>query len=922
MKWILRVFLLTSPLIPLSIGFTQETGDQGRLATAPRLAADTIRGLELRSLGPALTPGRVADIAVDPRNRNVWYVAMASGGLWKTTNRGITWRPIFDNYGSYSLGCVTLDPNSPAVVWLGTGENQSQRSVGYGDGVYKSTDGGQSWEPMGLRASEHIGKILVDPRNSQVVYVASQGPLWAPGGDRGLYKTTDGGRSWKAVLQVGENTGVTDIAFDPRNPDVIYAASYQRRRNVGVLVGGGPESALYKSEDGGVNWMKLTTGLPAVDLGRIALAVSPHNPDVVYALITAAGKESGFFRSADRGATWIRQSNYAVVDPQYYGEIYADPHKFDRVYAVDVTIHVTEDGGKSFQRVSWAMHVDNHAMAFDPTDADHLLVGNDGGLYETYDGGRTWRHFTNLPTAQYYRVALDNALPFYNVYGGTQDNGSHGGPSRTPYRVGIRTSDWVSVGGGDGMQLRVDPEDPDTVYTMSQNGAIVRLDKRTSASVGIRPRAGQDGPRVRWNWDSPFIISPHSRTRLYLAGSRLFRSDDRGDNWTPVSPDLTRQLDRNTLPVMGRVWGPDAVTRNLFTTDYGVSSALAESPRREGLLYVGTDDGLVQMSEDGGKDWRKIEQFPGVPELTYVSDLCASQHDVDTIYAAFNNWQRGDFKPYLLRSTDRGNSWTSIAGDLPDRHVVWSVVEDHVNKDLLFAGTEFGLFFTADGGQHWVQLRGGVPTTPFRDLEIQRRENDLVGATFGRGFFVLDDYTPLRYLTPETLVKDGVLFPPRKTYLYNELTYVRAAAGNFATPNPPFGAALTYYLGADRAGDAGQGEASIVVAVTDAEGKMIRRINGPATAGLHRVHWDLRAAASMGRGSQQGQERPPPTGGRRGFGGRDAGPLVKPGKYQVTLGKLVEGTVTPLGAPQVLEVVPLERGPAADSAITESKPQP
>jgi photosystem II stability/assembly factor-like uncharacterized protein len=909
------VLLLLPALPPPGPALGQERPrGPARPARAIALTADTVRGLECRGLGPALTPGRIADVAVDRRNRSVWYVATASGGLWKTTNRGTTWRAVFDQYGSYSLGCVTLDPRNPEVVWLGTGENQAQRSVGYGDGVYRSSDGGQSWKHMGLGRSEHIAKILVDPRNSDVVYVAAQGPLWSPGGERGLFKTADGGRTWKAVLHVSEDTGVTDVDFDPRDPDVLYAASYQRRRHAGLLIGGGPESAVYKSEDGGASWAKLTRGLPSVDLGRIALAVSPQNPDVVYALVTAAGKESGFFRSADRGATWTRQGNYRVVDPQYYGEIYADPHRFDRVYAMDVTIHVTEDGGKTFQRVPWGIHSDNHALVFDPTDAGHLLVGNDGGLYETYDGGRAWRHFTNMPTPQFYRVGLDNALPFYNVYGGAQDNGSQGGPARTLNRAGIRTSDWVSVGGADGMQPRVDPQDPNVVYTMAQNGAIARLDRRTSSSVSIRPRVGRGEPRVRWNWDTPFILSPHSRTRLYLAGSRLFRSDDRGDTWKSVSPDLTRQLDRDKQPVMGRTWGPGAVTRNLFTTDLSVSSALAESPLREGLLYVGTDDGLVQVSEDGGKDWRKVDRFPGVPELTYVSSLCASRHDPDTVYAAFNNHQRGDFKPYLLRSIDRGRSWTSVAGNLPERHVVWSVVEDHVNRDLLFAGTEFGLFFTVDGGKGWVQLRGGVPTVAFRDLEVQRRENDLVGATFGRGFFVLDDYTPLRHLTPEALSREGVLFPPRKTYRFHERTYVRAASDNFSTPNPAFGALLTYHLREDLAGGAAPGEVKVVVVMSDKDGKEIRRINGPATAGLHRVNWDLRAGTSAG-----GPARPR---GGRGPGPRDAGPLVEPGKYTATLAKLAGGALTPLGEPQAVEVVPLPYAapPAEPSARSKTNP--
>jgi photosystem II stability/assembly factor-like uncharacterized protein len=884
----------------------------GQRSTTGGLTADTLRGLELRGIGPALTTGRVSDIAIDPRYRSVWYVTVASGGVWKTVNRGTTWKPIFDQYGSYSIGCVTLDPNNPDIVWLGTGENQAQRSVGFGDGVYKSADGGATWQNTGLRTSEHIGKIVIDPRNSNVVYVAAQGPLWAPGGERGLYKTTDGGRTWKAVLQISEHTGVADLVFDPRNPDVLYAASWQRRRNVGLLIGGGPESAIYKSENGGAQWTKLTNGLPTVDTGRIALAVSPQKPDIVYALIAAAKKESGFFRSEDRGATWVKQSGYIVVDPQYYGEIYPDPHRFDHVYAVDVNINFTADGGKKFQPVRWAIHSDNHAILFDPQDANHLLVGNDGGLYESFDRGASWRHFTNLPITQFYRVALDNAQPFYRVYGGAQDNGTMGGPVRTANRVGIRTSDWISPGGGDGMQPRVDPQDPNIVYAMSQNGAIQRLDLRTGNSGPIRPRIGPNDPKVRWNWETPFIISPHAAKRLYLAGSRLFRSDDRGDKWEPVSPDLTRQIDRDTIPVMGRLWDKDAVWKNVFTTDFGVASALEESPLKEGLLYVGTDDGLLQVSEDGGQNWRKSESFPGVPEMSYVADLAASRHDANTVYAAFNNYQRGDFKPYLLKSTDRGKSWTSIAGDLPARHFVWSIVEDHLNQNLLFVGTEFGLFCTVDGGKHWVQLRGGLPVIAFRDLALQSRANDLVCGTFGRGFYILDDYTPLRHLTNEALAQEGTLFPLRNASLFNELGYVRAAWGNETAPNPPFGAVFTYHLR-----EAQPADVKLILTVSDASGKELRKLTAPTKAGIQRVNWDLRTEAPAAPPVAANQ---PPAGGQRPTGseppaeeegamtrrfGRPQGKLVEPGKYKVILHKSVGGVLTPIGAAQSFEVVPL-----------------
>ena len=839
-----------------------------------QLDSKLVSDLQLRPLGPAFKPGRVADIAVDPRNRSTWYLAYASGGLWKTTNCGINWKPIFDEGGSYSLGYITIDPQDTDVIWLGTGENSSNRSVAYGDGVYKSTDGGQTWTCMGLTNSQHIGKILIDPRNSDTVYVAAEGPLWSPGGQRGLYKTTDGGKTWKAVLQISDDTGVTDIVSDPRDPDVIYAAAYQRRRHVGLLIGGGPETAIYKTTDGGKSWKKLTNGLPSVDKGRIALAVSPHNPDVVYALIYAAKDESGFFRSADKGQTWTRQSNYKVIDPQYYGEIYADPHKFDRVYAMDMIIHVTEDGGKNFKRLSWRMHVDHHAMAFDPTDEDHLLVGNDGGLYESFDGGSTWRHFTNMPTAQLYRVAVDNALPFYNVYGGTQDNGSMAGPSRTVNKVGIRNSEWIRTGGGDGFQPRIDPENPNIFYGLSQNGAVFRLNKLTGVRTGIRPDKDPDKP-TRWHWDTPLLISPHSPKRIYLAGNRLFRSDDRGDNYQPVSGDLTRQLDPENQVIMGRTWGPDAVQKNKFTTALSVISALDESPLKEGLLFVGTDDGLVQISQNGGKEWQRIDEFPGIPRYTYVSDIRASKHDPDTLYAAFNNYQRGDFKPYLLKSENLGKTWTSIAGNLPDRHVVWSIIEDHLNPDLLFAGTEFGLFFSVNGGKHWVQLRNGAPTIAFRDLTIQPRENDLVSATFGRGFYILDDYTPLRHLDLQTLSQKALLFPPRDAWVYNEIGYVISVYGNYTTPNPPFGAVLHYYLS-----DEFTSKGKLILSITNAKGRQVRQIELPAEPGLHRVRWDL-------QGSTQEQKKTE---------------LVEPGEYSISMLNVVDGQKNRLGKPQTITV--------------------
>jgi photosystem II stability/assembly factor-like uncharacterized protein len=908
----------------------RQAADRPEVAPPPRpvptaLTTEVLRGLPLRGIGPCITPGRVGDIAVNPKNPSVWYVAIASGGLWKTTNRGITWQPIFDDYGSYSVGCVTIDPKNPDTVWVGTGENQSQRSVGFGDGVYKSTNGGKTWSNVGLRNSEHIAKILIDPRYSDVVYVAAQGPLWAPGGDRGLYKTTDGGKTWKPVLTVSENTGVTDVCLDPRDPDVLYASTYQRRRHVGFLLSGGPEAGVYKSTDAGKTWERLSGGLPEGPSGRIALAVSPQKPDVVYAAYQVSGREGAFYRSEDGGKTWAKRSAPQVQDAQYYGELVPCPHKFDRVYMMDMTVQMTEDGGKTFRPQAWrGVHVDHHALWIDPDDPEHMLSGNDGGLYETFDAGRAWRHFATLNTTQFYRVAVDNALPFYNVYGGAQDNGSMGGPSRTRNRVGIRTSDWGVVGGADGMQPRVDPENPDIVYTSSQNGALVRLDRKTGVGTSIRPGAGagfgkgkgkekdqekgkekdqekgkekgKGKETVRWFWDSPLIISPHAPARLYYAGNRLFRSDDRGANWKPVSPDLTRRLDPNRHPAAEKLWSPGDIPRNTFTSPLSVIVALSESPVKEGLIYVGTDDGLVQVTEDGGGNWRKVEEFPGVPEGAYVSDVFASNHDDRTVYAAFNHYQYGDFKPYLLKSTDRGRTWESVAGNLPDRHPVWCVVEDHVNPQLLFAGTEFALFVTTDGGANWAKV-SGAPTVQFRDLEIQKREGDLVCATFGRGFFILDDYGPLRALTPAALRQEGGLLPVRKTRAFAELPFARAGE-EFAAPNPPPGALLTYYLRDPVRG----ANARVTVRIADAAGKVVREFNGPTSAGVHRVNWDLRAGGGGGGGGQGG-----------GFGPRGGGgPLVAPGKYTATLVKVVDTDPIPLGEPQTFEVVPLDAGIPAE----------
>jgi photosystem II stability/assembly factor-like uncharacterized protein len=845
--------------------------------------------LKLRSLGPSLTTGRITDLAVDPKNRSVWYAVAGSGGLWKTTNRGNTWQPLFERYGSFCLGSLAIDEKDTNTLWLGTGEAASHRSASFGDGIYKSTDGGARWERMGLETSEHIAKVLIDPRDSNTVWVAAQGPLWAAGGERGVYKTTDGGKTWQAVLTIDENTGATDICFDPRNPDVVYAATYQRRRHVGQLVSGGGGAGIFKTTDGGKSWTRLKDGLPTTNLGRIALAVSPQKPDVVYAHVGAAKQIIGFFKSENGGQSWTRMGDCPIQDQQYYGEIVCDPNVFDRVYVMDMQIQVTQNGGRSFQRLNWPIHVDNHALVFDPSDPNHLLVGNDGGVYETWDNGRSFRHFTNLPITQFYRVALDDALPFYNIYGGAQDNGSMGGPSRTPWRAGIRTSDWITVGGGDGMGPAVEPGDPDTLYTQSQNAALVRLDKKTGEATPIRPRGAQ-GERLRFHWDAPLLISPHRPSRIYLAGNKLWQSDDRGASWRAISPDLTRKLDPRKLPVMGRLWTEDdAANINTFTTDLSVITALDESAKKAGLLYVGTDDGLIQVSEDGGKAWRQAGALPGAPERAYVSDLYASRRDDRTLYAVVQNYQFGDFKPYVYRSTDRGRSWTSIVGNLPSRHVAWSIVEDSVHPNLLFLGTEFALFATLDGGEHWVKFDEGVPTIAFRDIHLHPREGDLVAGTFGRGVYVLDDAATLRHATPENLARPAQLFPPRKTYVYRENTLVTAAWGNTSTPNPPAAALITYHV-RDFIPDS---ESPLLLRLFDSKGKEVRTLPASGVRGLHRISWDMRGT-------------PPRATDRQPLRAPRQASLVAPGKYRAELGRQSsDGKWTAVGQPQTLELLAL-----------------
>ena len=897
-----------------------------------KLSAKTLEGLALRPIGPAINSGRISDFAVTPGKRHRYFVAVASGGVWRTDNAGTTWSPVFDDQGSYSIGCVAMDPTNENVIWVGTGENNSQRSVSFGDGVYKSLDGGQTWTNTGLPESEHIGRIAIDPRDSDVVYVAAQGPLWRSGGDRGLYKTTDGGVTWEPILQVDDDTGANEVWLDPRDPDTVYATTYQRRRHVWTLINGGPGSGIWKSTDAGATWRELTKGLPKVDMGRIGLAVSPVDPDVVYAIVEAQRDEGGVFRSTDRGESWTKQSDYMSSSPQYYNELVADPHDVDTVYSMDTWLHVSTDGGTTFTKVGEKhKHVDNHAMWIDPDDPDYLLVGCDGGVYESFDRGATWLFKENLPVTQFYRVFVDNLKPFYRVFGGTQDNNTLGGPSRTLRKSGISNEDWFVTVGGDGYETVVDPTNPDIIYSQWQYGGLVRYDRRSEEIVDIQPQEEPGEDAHRWNWDSPLILSPHSPTRLYYASQRIYRTDDRGDTWTAISDDLSRQLDRDRLEVMGRIWGMDAVSKNRSTSDYGNVVSLTESPLVEGLLYAGTDDGLIQVTEDGGDTWRRIDRVPGVPERTYVSDLEASLHDADTVYATFANYKMGDFAPYIAVSRDRGRTWRSIRGDLPDRQIVHALVQDHVQPEMLFAGTEFGVWVTLDEGQHWHQLGGGIPTIQARDLDIQREWDDLAVATFGRGFWILDDYSSLRTMSEDRLASaEAILFPTREALRYIEKDDRQGSRGDgfWTTPNPPYGAVFTYWLRdglktakerrieAEKEAEKQKAapplpsmdelraedlevEPDVLLVIRDDTGAVVRRVPASREAGLHRMAWDLRWPAADPTDLSPRTDLAP-------WESRDSGPLVLAGRYTATLESRVAGAVATLAGPVDVDVVPLE----------------
>jgi len=922
-------------------GAAQKSGS----GAADLMSAETFKGLELRNIGPAFMSGRIADLAIHPENESLWYVAAGSGGVWKTVNAGTTFEPIFDNEGSYSIGAIALDPEDINTVWVGTGEHGGGRHFGFGDGVYKSSDGGKNWKNMGLKSSEHIGKIIVHPDNPDVVYVAAQGPLWSAGGDRGFFKSTDGGETWVKTLGDEQFTGVTDIVIDPRNPQRVYAATWQHQRSVAALMDGGPKSAIYKSEDGGDSWTQLTNGLPEGKMGKIGLAVSHHNPDILYAAIELNRRSGGTWKSLNRGEAWEQQSEVISggTGPHYYVELYASPHHFDHLYLMDSSMKYSKDGGKTWNLVNREhRHGDNHALAFKPSDPNYVLLGTDGGVYESFDLTDNWRFMANLPITQYYKLSVDDAEPFYNIYSGTQDNGTQGGPSRTDNVQGIQNSDWKLVLNWDGHATATEPGNPDIVYAERQEGNLSRLDISTGEVVDIQPQAGEEEDYERFNWDAPIHVSPHEPSRIYFASQRVWRSDNRGDSWQAISGDLTRNEERFDLAIMGNRQSWDSPWDVLAMSNYNSITSLSESPLVEGLIYAGTDDGLLQVTEDGGKNWRKLEvSRMGVPARAFINDIKADLHDPDTVYVSLDNHKYGDYQPFIVKSTDRGRSWKSISADLPANHLVWRLAQDHVKPELLFAATEFGIFFSVNGGGKWTELEGGVPTISFRDLAIQRREDDLVGASFGRGFFIFDDYSVLREVSESTLKKEGSLYSTRKALWYIPRPHLnfdtqKGSQGDsyYVAPNPDFGATFTYHLSQDLqtkaearqaaesplvdagedvgfpgwdvvGAEAVQAKPSVFILVKDAAGNVVRRVEGPTKKGFHRIAWDLRYPAPEAIGLSDS------------FG--DNGPkamMAAPGNYTASLYKRVDGQTSLLDGAIDFEVERLYDGalPGASEA--------
>ena len=834
-KRALQILILLSSLAPSSGAFSQvERSD------------DYLRNLEWRHIGPAVFGGRIPDVEALPDNPAVIFVAGSTGGIFKTTNNGVTWKPIFDQAGpTLSIGDMAIAPSDPLIIWVGTGEsNGEQQPASLGNGVYRSLDGGESWAYMGLRDTRFIHRIAIHPTNPDVVFVAAPGHRWGPNEERGLYRTLDGGKTWEKVLYVNEDTGVVEVAMED-NGRVLYAAAYQRRRHAWGNLTGGPHSGIYRSMDGGTTWTKLGGGLPEGNLGKIAIAIAKSRPNVVYAAI--ADEDGGLYRSEDRGSTWTRVNDLSTS--YWYGNIYVDPVNENKVWVMGTQLDVSIDGGKTFENdwTAQGIHVDHHALWIDPGNTDHMLMGNDGGFHITYDGARTWSFLNNIPIAQFYVMDVDNRDP-YHIYGGLQDNGTWGLPSRSYSRAGIFNEDVVNVGGGDGFTPAIDPRDFTVVYAESQHGGLRRVDLVTGRSTGIRPEPEDTTEVYRFNWNSPVLISPHDPDVMYFGGNKLFRTTDRGESWEAVSEDLTR----NETPSEWEILGLKPSLR-----PYNTLTAVAESPLQEGLIYVGADDGSVHRTTDGGETWESITgKFGFDGGAKFVTKIHASASDAGRAYISFTGHYYDDLRPYLFKTEDAGESWKSVTGDMPAEAVVLAIVEDPKNPDLLFAGIHNGLMISFDGGGHWTRAGGNLPPVSVNDVRV--KNGDLVLATYGRGILILDDATFLGQLTEGVLAEDAFLFPVREAEAYyrNNRDLSNKAA-RFAGPNPEYGALITYYLKEGPGRDGASDTTEVSVEILDAGGAVVRELVGPHRQGLNRIAWDLRRPAdSAAAGGGEGGRRP------------------------------------------------------------------
>jgi photosystem II stability/assembly factor-like uncharacterized protein len=882
----------------LAASATPAPGDQPN-------SSDKLKNLEFRELGPAVMGGRIDDFAVVESNPNIVFVGVASGGVWKTTNNGTTWEPVFDKESVSTIGDIAIAPSDASIVWVGTGEPNNRQSSSWGDGVYKSADGGKTWQKMGLAATHHIGRIVIHPKNPDVVYVAALGHLWGANAERGVYKTTDGGKTWAQVLKINEDTGVSDLAMDPQSPDTLYAAAYQRRRTPYGFNGGGPDGAIYKTTDGGATWKKLTKGLPyenGGETGRIGLDIYRKDPNIVYALVQH--EKGGIYRSEDQGETWKKMSD-TNPRPSYYSQVRVDPNNDLRIWVLGAAMYFSEDGGKTFstQRVQ-KIHGDYHAMWIDPADSNHLITGSDGGIHWSYDTGKSWDFINTIAIGQFYEVGLDNEKP-YHICGGLQDNASWCGPSMSFARDGIANEDWMLLPGGDGFYAQIDPVESWIVYSESQDGFIDRRDLRTGQRRSIKPEAKAGEPHYRFQWNSPMAISAQDHKTIYYGGNYLFKSTDRGDTWTRLGGELTSNVDRNKLPIFGKTPDKNTLSRHDGVQEYPTITTLSESPLTSNVLWVGTDDGNLQVTRDAGKNWKNVApKVPGVPKGTYVSRVVASKNAEGMAYVTFDGHRGDDYGVYLFVTTDYGENWKAIRNGIPDSAGSMHVLREHPrNQNLLFAGTEFGLWVSWDRGANWTALKNNFPTVPVDDIEIQARENDLVLATHGRSIWVFDDLTPIENFDASVARTDVTFFQPRAATLWH-LRGRRWSAGQkmFTAKNPPYGAILNYYLKEavppetpkseqdekdkkDKPADTDKAKADAAtkkegktkISVYEKDGKLVREFDGPGAAGVNRTNWDLRYDSP----AEPTEEQKEAVAAGYGFGPR--GPLVEPGEYTIKI---------------------------------------